>query len=180
MIGEKVPSVTFKIRVRDESIDGPNPYRWEDRTASDYFSDKKVVSFSPPGAFTPAFSTYQLPDFENFFEDFRAEGIDDIACIAVNDAFVMNAWGKSQGIGDITLILDGTGEFTREMGMLVCTDNLGFGTRSGRYAAVVEDGIVTAWFEEPGFEDNCETDPYGESAPQNTLESLKARMAQAA
>lgn len=175
MINRKVPNVTFKTRVRDESIGGPNPFRWEDKTTADYFSGKKVVLFSLPGAFTPTCSTYQLPDFEKLFDDFKAEGIDDIACVAVNDAFVMNAWGKSQNIGNITLIPDGSGEFTRKMGMLVCKDNLGFGMRSWRYAAIVDDGVVTHWFEEPGFEDNCETDPYGESSPQNILEKLKTR-----
>jgi thioredoxin-dependent peroxiredoxin len=180
MIGRTVPDVTFKTRVRDESIDGPNPFRWEDKTTTDYFAGRKVVLFSLPGAFTPTCSTYQLPDFEKLFEEFRAEGVDDIACIAVNDAFVMNAWGKSQKIANITLIPDGTGEFTRKMGMLVCKDNLGFGMRSWRYAAVVEDSVVTAWFEEPGFEDNCESDPYGESSPQNILETLKAGIRKAA
>ncbi|MEK9645080.1 MAG: peroxiredoxin [Alphaproteobacteria bacterium] len=180
MIGKKIPNVTFKTRIRDESIEGPNPYRWEDKTTADYFAGKKVVLFSLPGAFTPTCSTYQLPDFEKLFGDFKAEGVDDIACIAVNDAFVMNAWGRSQGIQNITLIPDGSGEFTRKMGMLVCKDNLGFGMRSWRYAAIVEDGVVTQWFEEPGLIDNCETDPYGESSPQNILENLKAGHAQAA
>ena len=174
MIGRKVPTVTFKTRVRDDAVGGPNPFRWEDKTTADYFAGKKVVLFSLPGAFTPTCSTYQLPDFEKLHDEFRAEGIDDIACIAVNDAFVMNAWGKSQGIENITLIPDGTGEFTRKMGMLVCKDNLGFGMRSWRYAAVVDDGVVTHWFEEPGFEDNCDTDPYGESAPQNIIEKIRA------
>ncbi len=180
MIGKNVPNVTFKTRVRDESIEGPNPYRWEDKTTADYFDGRKVVLFSLPGAFTPTCSTYQLPDFEKLFGDFKSEGVDDIACIAVNDAFVMNAWGRAQGIENITLIPDGSGEFTRKMGMLVCKDNLGFGMRSWRYAAVVEDGVITQWFEEPGFVDNCETDPYGESSPQNILEKLKADHARAA
>tara|TARA_R110002072_G_scaffold103085_3_gene226244 strand:+ start:1014 stop:1571 length:558 start_codon:yes stop_codon:yes gene_type:complete len=180
MINRKIPDVTFKTRVRDDSIDGPNPFRWEDKSTADYFSGKKVILFSLPGAFTPTCSTYQLPDFEKLFDEFRAEGIDDIACVSVNDAFVMNAWGKSQGIDNITLIPDGSGEFTRKMGMLVCKDNLGFGMRSWRYAAIVDDGVVTHWFEEPGFEDNCETDPYGESSPQNILEKLKGAAAKAA
>src|SRR3546814_10462165 len=92
--------------------------------------------------------------------------MDEIYCLSVNDAFVMNAWGKQQGLNNIKLIPDGSGEFTRKMGMLVCKDNLGFGMRSWRYAAVIDDGVVKAWFEEPGFSDNCETDPYGESSPQ--------------
>ncbi|GAB4394625.1 MAG: peroxiredoxin [Kiloniellaceae bacterium] len=172
MIGRKLPNVTFRTRVRDDSIEGPNPFKWENKTTDDYFKGKKVVLFSLPGAFTPTCSTYQLPDFDKMFGDFNAKGIDEIYCLSVNDAFVMNAWGKQQGLKNIKLIPDGSGEFTRKMGMLVCKDNLGFGMRSWRYAAVVDDGVVKAWFEEPGFSDNCETDPYGESSPQNVYEKL--------
>ena len=171
-IGRKLPDVTFRTRVRDESIEGPNPYKWENKTTDDYFKGKKVVLFSLPGAFTPTCSTYQLPDFEKLFPEFQAKGIDEIYCLSVNDAFVMNAWGKQQGLKNIKLIPDGSAEFTRKMGMLVCKDNLGFGMRSWRYAAVIDDGVVKAWFEEPGFSDNCETDPYGESSPQNVYEKL--------
>lgn len=176
MIGRKLPDVTFKTRVRDESVGGPNPYRWADRTTADYFKGKRVVLFSLPGAFTPTCSTYQLPDFEKLFPDFRARGIDAIYCVSVNDAFVMNAWGRQQGLENVQLIPDGAGAFTRRMGMLVCKDNLGFGMRSWRYAAIVDDGVVEAWFEEPGYADNCETDPYGESSPQNVLEKLTAKV----
>ncbi len=172
MIGRKLPDVTFKTRVRDEAVGGPNPYRWQDRTTADYFKGKRAVIFSLPGAFTPTCSTFQLPDFEKLADDFKAKGIEAIYCISVNDAFVMNAWGKQQGLETVQLIPDGAGEFTRKMGMLVCKDNLGFGMRSWRYAAVVNDGVVEAWLEEPGFSDLCETDPYGESSPQNVLEKL--------
>ena len=174
MIGKKLPEVTFKTRVRDESIEGPNPFRWEIRDTSDFFAGKRVVLFSLPGAFTPTCSTYQLPNFEKLFPEFQANGIDEIYCLSVNDAFVMNAWGKQQGLENIKLIPDGSGEFTRKMGMLVAKDNLGFGMRSWRYAAIVNDGIVEAWFEEPGYTDNAEDDPYGESAPENVLDCLKA------
>lgn len=177
MIGKTVPNVTFKTRIRDESLGGDNPFRWEDKTSADYFADKRVVLFSLPGAFTPTCSTYQLPDFEKLFVDFQAAGIDAIYCISVNDAFVMNAWGKSQGIENIGLIPDGSGKFTRCMGMLVEKDNLGFGDRSWRYGAVINNGTVEAWFEEPGFEDNCETDPYGESSPQHILAHLTKAIA---
>ena len=176
MIGKKLPDVTFKTRVRDEAVGGPNPFRWQDKTTADYFKGKRVVLFSLPGAFTPTCSTYQLPDFERLYEDFQAKGIEAIYCLSVNDAFVMNAWGKQQGLANVQLIPDGGGEFTRKMGMLVCKDNLGFGMRSWRYAAIVNDGIVEAWFEEPGYSDNCETDPYGESSPQNVLDRLVASM----
>ncbi len=172
MTGRKLPDVTFKTRVRDESVGGPNPFRWEDKTTADYFEGKRVVLFSLPGAFTPTCSTHQLPDFEKLYNGFQEKGIDEIYCISVNDAFVMNAWGKQQGLKNVKLIPDGSGEFTRKMGMLVGKDNLGFGMRSWRYAAIVDDGRVEAWFEEPGFSDNCETDPYGESSPQNLLDKI--------
>ncbi|WP_028032624.1 peroxiredoxin [Chelativorans sp. J32] len=180
MLGRKVPQVTFRTRVRDESIEGPNPYRWEDKTSADFFAGKRVVLFSLPGAFTPTCSTYQLPDFEKLYEEFKAEGIDEIYCISVNDAFVMNAWGRAQNITNIKLIPDGSGEFTRKMGMLVAKDNLGFGMRSWRYGAVINDGVVEMWFEEEGYSDNCDTDPYGVSSPQNILQALRAPQAAAA
>lgn len=174
MIGKKVPNVTLKTRVRDESIGGDNPFHWEHVQTEDLFKGKKVVLFSLPGAFTPTCSTFQLPDFEKMYGDFQEKGIDDIYCLSVNDAFVMNAWAKSQGLKNVKVIPDGSGEFTKGMEMLVAKDNLGFGKRSWRYAAVINDGVVEQWFEEPGFIDNCEDDPYGESAPQNILENLKA------
>jgi peroxiredoxin len=169
MIGRKVPNVTFKTRVRDESVGGPNPYRWQDLTTADYFANKRVVVFSLPGAFTPTCSTYQLPGFEKGFTDFTAHGIDDIYCMSVNDSFVMNAWAKQQDLKNVKVIPDGSGQFTRLMGMLVDKDNLGFGARSWRYAMVVNDGVIEAWFEEPGREDNHGADPYGESSPETVL-----------
>ena len=177
LIGKKVPDVTFRTRVRDESVGGANPFRWQDMTSDDYFKGKRVILFSLPGAFTPTCSTYQLPDFEKMYPDFKAEGIDEIYCISVNDAFVMNAWGKSQNLDNVKLIPDGSGEFTRKMGMLVHKDNLGFGMRSWRYAAIINDGQVEQWFEEEGYSDNCDSDPYGVSSPQNIMEKLKAKMA---
>lgn len=170
---EVVPSVVFKTRVRDESIEGPNPYRWEDVTSFDYFGGKRVVIFSLPGAFTPTCSTYQLPGFEGNYAEFQALGIDEIYCVSVNDAFVMNAWAKSQGIVNVKVIPDGSGEFTAEMGMLVDKDNLGFGQRSWRYAAVIDNGRIEQMFIEPGMEDNCPVDPYGETSPENVLAYLK-------
>ena len=169
MIGRKVPNVTFKTRVRDESVGGPNPYRWQDLTTADYFANKRVVVFSLPGAFTPTCSTYQLPGFEKGFTDFTAHGIDNIYCMSVNDSFVMNAWAKQQDLKNVKVIPDGSGQFTRLMGMLVDKDNLGFGARSWRYAMVVNDGVIEAWFEEPGREDNHGADPYGESSPETVL-----------
>lgn len=172
MIGRNLPVVTFRTRVRDESIEGPNPFRWENKSSDDYFAGKRVIIFSLPGAFTPTCSTYQLPDFEKLYAKFAKEGIDEIYCVSVNDAFVMNAWGRDQKLKKVKLIPDGSGEFTRKMGMLIAKDNLGFGMRSWRYAAIVDDGVVEAWFEEPGYADNCDDDPYGESSPQNILKYL--------
>ena len=171
--GIKLPQVTFHTRVRDDSIEGPNPYRWEDRTTSDYFAGKRAILFSLPGAFTPTCSTYQLPGFEKNFEAFQAHGIDAIYCMSVNDAFVMNQWAKAQGLNHVQVIPDGSGEFTRRVGMLVRKDNLGFGLRSWRYAAIVDDGVVEAWFEEPGLCDNHPEDPYGVSSPENLLKYLE-------
>ena len=168
MIGKRVPETIFKTRVRDESIEGPNPYRWQDMTTADYFAGKRVILFSLPGAFTPTCDTYQLPSFELFYHEFRSQHkIDDIYCMSVNDAFVMNAWAKSQEIENVKVIPDGNGEFTYSMGMLVGKHNLGFGWRSWRYAAIVNNGVVEAWFEEPNFEDLAIDDPYGETSPEN-------------
>ena len=177
-IGIAVPSVVFKTRVRDDSIDGPNPFRWENVTSYDYFGGKRVILFSLPGAFTPTCSTYQLPGFDNNYAEFKSLGIDEIYCMSVNDAFIMNAWAKVQDIKNVKVIPDGNGDFTRQIGggwagMLVSKYNLGFGNRSWRYAAVVNNGTVEAWFEEPGREDECETDPYGETSPENILKYLR-------
>lgn len=171
--GANLPEVTFKTRVRDESVGGDNPFRWQDVTTDEYFANKRVVLFSLPGAFTPTCSTYQLPGYENGAADFAAEGIDEIYCMSVNDSFVMNKWAESQGLKNVKVIPDGSGEFTRRVGMLVRKDNLGFGLRSWRYAAIINNGVVEAWFEEPGLADNHTNDPYGESSPENVLNWLR-------
>ncbi|WP_027155270.1 peroxiredoxin [Mesorhizobium sp. WSM2561] len=179
-VNKRIPFATFRIRIRDESIGGPNPFRWDDKTSDDYFRGKRVILFSLPGAFTPTCSTYQVPDFEALYDEFEKEGVEAIYCVSVNDAFVINAWGKALGLRKVRLIPDGSGEFTRKMGMLVAKDNVGFGMRSWRYAAVINDGVVEQWFEEEGFSDNCETDPYGVSSPQNILETLRGAKTTAA
>ncbi len=173
-VGANVPNVTFKTRVRDEAVGGPNPFRWQDMSSDDYFKGKRVILFSLPGAFTPTCSTYQLPGFEDNFAKFQELGVDDIYCMSVNDSFVMNKWAEGQGINNVKVIPDGSGEFTRKVGMLVRKDNLGFGLRSWRYAAIIDNGVVQAWFEEPGLADNHGEDPYGESAPENLLNYLTA------
>ncbi len=179
-VGYTLPKVTFHTRVRDESIGGSNPFRWQDMSTDDYFAGKRVVLFSLPGAFTPTCSTYQLPGFENGFADFATFGVDEIYCMSVNDSFVMNKWAQGQELANVKVIPDGSGEFTRRMGMLVRKDNLGFGLRSWRYAAVIRDGVVEGWFEEPGIADNHGEDPYGVSSPETVLAWLKQDAASAA
>ena len=172
-VGSIVPAVVFKTRVRDDSIQGPNPYRWEDVNSYDYFGGKRVIVFSLPGAFTPTCSTFQLPGFDNSYNAFKERGIDEIYCISVNDAFTMNAWAKSQNIMNVKMIPDGNCTFTSKLGMSVSKENLGFGERSWRYAMIVNNGVIEAWFEEPGFSNNCDIDPYGETSPDNILEWLE-------
>ena len=106
--GFKVPCTMFKMRVRDESIGGPNPFRWEDVTSDQLLKGKRVVLFSLPGAFTPTCSTYQLPGFEENYDKIRNADIDEVYCISVNDAFVMNAWAKQQKIQNVKVIPDGS------------------------------------------------------------------------
>jgi peroxiredoxin len=168
-----VPSAVFKTRIRDDSLEGDNPYRWEDVNTFDLFAGKRVVVFSLPGAFTPTCSTMQLPGFENNFAEFKALGIKDIYCVSVNDSFVMNAWAKAQKIKKVKVIPDGSAEITQRMDMAVYKDNLGFGIRSWRYAVVVNNGKIEKWFIEPGKENDCETDPYGETSPENILDWLR-------
>lgn len=165
----EVPQVEFVFRENGEFVT---------RKTSELFDNKRVVIFSLPGAFTPTCSAYQLPGFEDFYDMFKEQGIDAIYCISVNDGFVMNAWAKDQGIEKVTLIPDGNAHFTRAMGQLVRKSNLGFGERSWRYAAVVDNGIIEKLFEEPGRSDNATDDPYGETAPEAILEYLKSSVSE--
>jgi peroxiredoxin len=171
----RIPDVTFKTRVRDETVEGPNPYRWQDRTTDEIFSGRRVVVFALPGAFTPTCSSTHLPGYEDNVQAFKDLGIDEVICLSVNDAFVMFQWGKAQGVEKITMLPDGSGEFTRKMGMLVDKDNLGFGYRSWRYSMLVEDGEVAKLFAEPGYADNCPTDPFEVSDAQTMLDYIKSR-----
>jgi peroxiredoxin len=107
------------------------------------------------------------------YDEFKQKhGIDEIYCISVNDAFTMNAWAKAQDIKNVKVIPDGNNDFTSKMRMSVDKSNLGFGDRSWRYAMIVNNGVVEAWFEEPGYTNNCETDPYGETSPENIMNWL--------
>ncbi|MDJ0690728.1 MAG: peroxiredoxin [Xenococcaceae cyanobacterium MO_188.B32] len=170
---DKVPDVVFKTRVRDESVEGPNPFRWQDRTTDEIFGGKRVVLFALPGAFTPTCSSTHLPRYEELYDEIKAQGIDEVICLSVNDAFVMFQWGKAQEAKNVFLLPDGSGEFTRKMGMLVNKDNLGFGMRSWRYSMVVDDKKIEKMFIEPDFGDNCPTDPFEVSDADTMLAYLK-------
>jgi thioredoxin-dependent peroxiredoxin len=170
---KQVPQVTFKTRVRDESIEGPNPYRWQDVTTDEIFKGKKVVLFALPGAFTPTCSTTHLPGYEAKYDEFKTLGVDEVICLSVNDAFVMFQWGKAQGVEKVKLLPDGSADFTRGLGMLVKKDNLGFGERSWRYSMYVVDGAIQKVFIEPGFSNDCPTDPFEVSDADSMLTYLK-------
>jgi len=176
----KVPQATFQTRVRNDAIEGDNPFEWKTLSSDDVFKGKKVVVFSLPGAFTPTCSTSHLPRYEELYDQFKAEGVDKIICISVNDAFVMYQWGLSQKAKNVFLLPDGNGEFTRKMGMLVDKSNLGFGMRSWRYSMVVDDGEIVKVFTEAGHEDVCETDPFEVSDADTMLAYLKGSAAKAA
>ncbi|MFQ5469826.1 MAG: glutathione peroxidase [Gammaproteobacteria bacterium] len=138
--GKKVPEVIFKSRSNNQFVDV---------STSDIFSGKTVVVSSLPGAYTPTCSASHLPRFNELAASFKENGGDDIVCISVNDAFVMDAWKKEQEADNVTLIADGNGDFTRGMGMLVDKSDLGFGQRSWRYSMLVRDGYIEKQFIEP-------------------------------
>ncbi len=169
--GYQVPQVEFVFRESGEFVT---------RTTAELFDGKRVVIFSLPGAFTPTCSAYQLPGFEEKYDDFVGLGIDAIYCISVNDGFVMNAWAQDQNIEKVKLIPDGNAYFTRSMGYLVNKSNLGFGQRSWRYAAVVENGIIEKLFVEEGLRDNADSDPYEASTPEAVLEYVKTTVRETA
>ncbi len=138
--GKKVPNVTFHTR-KDNA--------WVDVTTDELFKGKTVVVFSLPGAFTPTCSSTHVPRYNQLADALKANGVDEIICMSVNDTFVMNEWKAAQEADKITFIPDGNGEFTQGMGLLVDKDNLGFGKRSWRYSMLVKDGTVVKMFIEP-------------------------------
>ena len=169
----EIPEVVFKTRVRDESIGGDNPFKWKDVKSSEIFKGKKIVVFSLPGAFTPTCSSTHLPGYEKHYEELKEQGVDEVYCISVNDAFVMHQWGKAQNVEKVKLLPDGNAEFTRKMGMLVKKNNLGFGDRSWRYSMLVEDSIIKKMFIEKGFSDDCPDDPFEVSDIDTMLEYVR-------
>ncbi len=140
-VGDTIPDVELR------TMAGKSPEAVRSR---DVLGKGKVVLFAVPGAFTPTCSDYHLPGFVHRADEFLAKGVDTVACISVNDPFVMGAWGRDQKVGDRVLMLaDGNGEFTKAMGLEADMSGAGLGPRSQRYAAVIEDGTVTALFVEP-------------------------------
>ena len=157
--GQPVPQVIFRTR---------HSHEWVDRTTDEVFKGKTVVVFSLPGAFTPTCSSTHVPRYNQLAPAFRQHGIDEIICISVNDAFVMNEWRNEQKAYDVTFLPDGNGDFSRGMGMLVPKDDLGFGERSWRYSMLVEDGVIRKMFIEP----DVPGDPFGISDADTMLEYI--------
>lgn len=169
---KRVPNVVFKTRVRDESIGGDNPFRWQDVSTDDIFKGKSVVVFALPGAFTPTCSSTHLPGYEARYDELKAKGIDEVYCLSVNDAFTMFQWGQRLGAEKVKMLPDGNGDFTRGMNMLVKKENLGFGERSWRYSMHVVDGEIKKLFSEAGQMDNCPNDPFEVSDVNTMLDYL--------
>jgi len=160
--GKRVPDVTFRTRKDGE---------WQDVKSDEVFKGKTVALFALPGAFTPTCSSTHLPGYEAKADDLLANGVDEIVCLSVNDGFVMEAWGKDQKCRSVRLIPDGNAEFSEKLGMAVDKSQLGFGKRSWRYSAVVEDGVIKKAFVEP----EVEGDPFEVSDADTMLEYLKKR-----
>lgn len=140
--GDQIPQSTLTVMTDD----GPTPL-----TTAELFSGKKVLLFAVPGAFTPTCSARHLPGYIDMLEDFLAAGVDTVACVSVNDVYVMNAWGNSAGAKGILMLADGNADFARALGLDVDASPFGMGIRSHRFALVAEDGIVTRLFiESPG------------------------------
>ena len=140
-VGDKIPDVTLMTM----TADGPAPVQ-----SNDVLGAGKVVLFAVPGAFTPTCSDHHLPGFVLRADDLKAKGVDTIACVAVNDPFVMGAWGQTQNTeGSVVMLSDGNGDFTAAMDLTMDGSRFGLGTRSQRYAAIIEDGVVTELMVEP-------------------------------
>lgn len=141
-VGDRLPDVEMHSMTKE----GPRPVR-----SGELLGKGKVVLFAVPGAFTPTCSDHHLPGFVARADDLHAKGVDRIACVSVNDAFVMGAWARDRNVGESVLMLaDGNGNFTKAMGLEMDGSSFGLGTRSQRYAAIIEDGVVTSLFVEPG------------------------------
>ena len=141
-VGDRVPSINLSIMTDS----GPKPV-----TINELSADKKIVLFAVPGAFTPTCSVQHLPGFLEKNKELKDKGVDTIACVSVNDPFVMKAWGEDRGVGeDVLMLSDGNGEFTSAIGLEMDGSGFGLGTRSQRYAMIIDDGVVSALNVEPG------------------------------
>ena len=138
--GQRIPQAVFRTR-RD--------HEWIEVTTDEIFKGKTVIVFALPGAFTPTCSSTHVPRYNQLAPAFKRHGVDDIVCISVNDAFVMNEWRAEQQAWNLNFVPDGNGDFTRGMGMLVPKEDLGFGNRSWRYSMLVRDGVIEKMFIEP-------------------------------
>ena len=171
----RIPYTNFKTRTGDDNAIGGCAFiggKFKDVDTVEMFDNKKIVVFALPGAFTPTCSSEQLPGYEELYDDIKAQGVDEVYCLSVNDAFVMYQWGKTQNVKNVFLLPDGNGEFTRMMGMLVDKSNLGFGYRSWRYSMVVDNRKIEKIFIEEGFSDNCPIDPFESSGADTMLDYL--------
>lgn len=175
MTPQHVPDATFHTRQRNPALGGGNPFEWKTLTTADIFADRRVVLFAVPGAFTPACSETHLPGYERLHDAFTAEGVDEIVCLSVNDAFTMGQWARSRAIEKVVMLPDGNAEFTRKMGMLVDRSGTGMGMRSWRYAMLVEDRAIVALFAEPGLRDNPPGVPVTVSDAETMLAFLRTR-----
>ena len=171
---KRVPDVVFKTHTHDKNICGDDPFAWVDLTTDQIFKDKNIVLFSLPGAFTPTCSAQHLPGYEKHYDEFKKLGVDEVICLSVNDAFVMNTWKQDQKVEKVMLLPDGNTYFTRAMGMLVEKENLGFGLRSWRYSMHVLDGEIKKMFVEPDKRDNAPLDPFEVSNAETMLEYLES------
>lgn len=157
--GQQVPDVTFRVYQDNQ---------WKNITSADVFSNRRVIVFSLPGAFTPTCSSAHVPRFNQLASTFRDNGIDEIVCVSVNDTFVMNEWSSNQNADNVTFLPDGNGEFTEGMGLLVDKADLGFGKRSWRYSMLVDNGQVEKMFIEP----DLPGDPFEVSDADTMLEYI--------
>ena len=173
----RVPYTNFKTRTGDDQAVGGCALiggEWKDVDTTEIFDDKKVVVFALPGAFTPTCSSQQLPGYEEKYDELKALGVDEVYCLSVNDAFVMNAWARDQKIERVKVLPDGSGVFTQGMGMLVNKDHVGFGMRSWRYSMLVDNGEVVKMFEEPGKNNAGDNgDPFEVSDADTMIKYLK-------
>ena len=155
--GKKCSNVVLKTRKIGKRVDV---------STDEIFKGKKVILFSLPGAFTPVCSEKQLPGFEENYDKLLGLGINEVYCISVNDGFVMNAWADQQKLRKVKVLPDGNAAFTRAMGMLVDKKHVGFGLRSWRYSAIINDGVVEKWWQEEGMNnDGSDLDPYKQTTP---------------